>query len=110
MCGKQYDLDIDISTYVTAEGTPPQQRKRTSLILRGNEAKVDFVLRAMRALASKDPRGMVDVEEIVDLAEKVGLERGEVDEVIAAEKKSGHIYEPKSGVIGFGIPPERSES
>lgn len=102
-------MDLDISTYVTAEAVPAQSRKPISLILRGNEAKVDFVLRAMRALASKEPSGMVEVEEIVDLAEKVGLEREEVDEVLAAEKRAGHIYEPKPGVVCFTIPPERSK-
>lgn len=110
ICGKPFDLDLDISTYVTAEAAPPQPKKRLSLILRGNEAKVDFVLRAMRALASKEPSGMIEVEEIVDLAEKVGLEREEVNEVLAAEKRAGHIYEPKHGMICFTIPPERSKS
>ncbi len=110
ICGKPFDLDLDISTYVTAEAAPPQPKKRVSLILRGNEAKVDFVLRAMRALASKEPSGMVEIEEIVDLAEKVGLERNEVNEVLAVEKRAGHIYEPKQGMFCFTIPPERSKS
>ncbi|MEM4201961.1 MAG: hypothetical protein QW786_01985 [Candidatus Hadarchaeum sp.] len=108
ICGKLFDLDLDVSTYVTVETAPAQPKKQVSLILRGNEAKVDFVLRAMLALASKEPSGMVEVEEIVDLAEKVGLEREEVNEIIAAEKRAGHIYEPKQGVVCFTIPPERS--
>lgn len=108
ICGKQFNLDLDISTYVTVETAPAPPKKQVSLILRGNEAKVDFVLRAMRALASKEPSGMVEVEEIVDLAEKVGLEREEVNEIIAAEKRAGHIYEPKQGVVCFTVPPERS--
>ncbi len=102
-------MDIDVSAYVTVESTTPMQKKRVSLILRGQEAKVDFLLRAMRALASKEPSGMVEVEEIVDIAEKVGLERDEVNEVLAAEKTAGHIYEPKQGVVCFTIPPERSK-
>lgn len=110
ICGKPFDLDLDINTYVTAEAAPSQPKKRVSLILRGNEARVDFVLRAMRALASKEPSGMVEVEEIIDLAEKVGLERNEVNEILASEKRAGHIYEPKQGMFCFTIPPERSKS
>ena len=110
ICGKPFDLDLDISTYVTAEAAPPQPKKSVSLILRGNKAKVDFVLRAMLALASKEPSGMVEVEEIVDLAEKVGLERNEVNEVLATEKIAGHIYEPKQGMFCFTIPTERSKT
>jgi len=110
ICGKPFDLDLDISTYVTAEAAPPQPKKRVSLILRGNEARVDFVLRAMRALASKEPSGMVEIEEVIDLAEKVGLERSEVNEILAAEKRAGHIYEPKQGMLCFTIPPERSKN
>ena len=64
----------------------------------------------MRALASKDPTGTIELEEIVDLAEKVGMERHEVDEVLAAEKRAGRVYEPKPGIICFTIPPERSKN
>ncbi|MGC8817170.1 MAG: hypothetical protein ACP5PX_05130 [Candidatus Hadarchaeum sp.] len=110
ICGKLFDLDLDINTYVSVETAPAQPKKQISLILRSNEAKVDFVLRAMRALASKEPSGMIEVDEIVDLAQKVGLERDEVNEIIAAEKRAGHIYEPKPGVVCFTIPPERSRS
>jgi DNA replicative helicase MCM subunit Mcm2 (Cdc46/Mcm family) len=110
ICGKPFSVDLEVSTYVTAEAASLQQKKNVSLILRSHEVKVDFVLRAMRALASKDPSGMVEVEEIVDLAQKVGLERQEVDEVLQAEKRAGRIYETKPGIIGFTIPPERSKS
>ena len=110
ICGKPFSVDLEISTYVTAEASAPQQKKRVSLVLRGHEARVDFVLRAMRALASKDPTGTIELEEIVDLAEKVGMERHEVDEVLASEKRAGRIYEPKPSIICFTIPPERSKS
>lgn len=109
MCGKSFTLELEIGTYVTAESAAPQPKKRMSLVLRSHEAKVDFVLRAMRALASKEPSGMVEVDEIVDLAEKVGLTREEVNEVLATEKGAGHIYEPKPGTVCFTIPPERSK-
>jgi len=109
-CGKPFSVDLEVGTYVTVEASAPQPKKRVSLVLRGHEARVDFVLRAMRALASKDSTGMIELEEIVGLAEKVGMERHEVDEVLAAEKRAGRIYEPKSGVIRFTIPPERSKS
>ena len=109
MCGKPFSLELDISTYVTAEAAAPQPKKRVALVLRSHEAKVDFVLRAMRALASKEPSGMIEVDEIVDLAEKVGLTREELDGILAAEKGAGHIYEPKPGMVCFTISPERSK-
>ena len=109
ICGKPFSVELEISTYVTAEAATPEPRKRVALILRSHEAKVDFVLRAMRALASKEPSGIVEVDEIVDLAEKVGLTRDEVGEVLAAEKGAGHIYEPKPGTVCFTIPPERAK-
>ena len=55
------------------------KKRGVALVMRSQEAKVDFVLRAMRALASKEPRGMIEVKEIVDLAGKVGLTREEVE-------------------------------
>jgi DNA replicative helicase MCM subunit Mcm2 (Cdc46/Mcm family) len=110
ICGKPFSLELDISTYVTAEAAAPQPKKSESLILRSHEAKVDFVLRAMRALASKEPSGIVEVDEIVELAGKVGLMRDEVDEILSAEKTAGHIYEPKPGTVCFTIPPERAKS
>lgn len=64
----------------------------------------------MEALASKEPSGMVEVSEIVELAEKVGPAREEVDEVLSAEKSAGHIYEPKPGFVCFTVPPERAKS
>ncbi|MDI6642593.1 MAG: hypothetical protein QMD95_00840 [Candidatus Hodarchaeaceae archaeon] len=109
ICGKPFSLELEISSYVTAEAAAPQPKKRTALVLRGHEAKVDFVLRAMRALASKEPSGVVEVDEIVDLAEKVGLTRVEVDEIVAMEKDAGHIYEPKPGTVCFTVPPERAK-
>ncbi len=110
MCGKPFNLELEISSYVTAETAVPQPRKRAALVLRGHEAKVDFVLRAMRALASKEPSGVVEVDEIVDLAEKIELTRDEVNEILAAEKGAGHIYEPKPGVVCFTAPTERAKS
>ncbi len=110
ICGKPFTVELEISTYVTAEAAAPPTKKRgVALVLRSQEAKVDFVLRAMRALASKEPSGMIEVEEIVDLAGKVGLSHEEVDGVLAGEKEAGHIYEPKPGVICFTIPPERAK-
>lgn len=109
ICGKTFNLELEISTYVTAEAAAPQP-KREALILRSHEAKVDFVLRAVRALASKEPSGIVEVDEIVELAEKVGLTRSEVDEILSAEKTAGHVYEPKPGAVCFTIPPERAKS
>ncbi|MEM2874636.1 MAG: hypothetical protein QW567_01220 [Candidatus Hadarchaeales archaeon] len=105
LCGKTFDLEVDVTAYVTAEPAPPQPRARTALVLRGHEAKVDFVLRAMRALASKDPSGMVEVEEIAEIAEKVGLGRNDVEEILAEEKGAGRIYEPKPGFVSFTSPP-----
>ncbi len=109
ICGKHFDLELEISSYVTAEAATPQLKKRAALLLRGHEAKVDFVLRAMRALASKEPSGAIEVEEIVDLAEKVGLTKDEVNGVLAMEKDAGHIYESKPGVVCFTAPPERAK-
>lgn len=110
ICGKPFTVELEISTYVTAEAAvPPAKKRGAALVLRSHEAKVDFVLRAMRALASKEPSGMIEIEEIVDLAGKVGLTREEVDGVLAKEKEAGHIYEPKPGVVCFTIPPERAK-
>lgn len=107
ICGKPFIVDLEISTYVTAETTIPSTAKRDiSTVLRGREAKVDFVLRAMRALASKEPSGMVEVDDIVDIAEKVGLTRDVVNEILEAEKNAGRIYEAKPGLICFTVPPE----
>lgn len=107
ICGKSFIVDLEISTYVTAETTIPSTAKRDiSTVLRGREAKVDFVLRAMRALASKEPSGMVEVGDIVDIAEKVGLTRDVVNEILEAEKNAGRIYEAKPGLICFTVPPE----
>ncbi|GAI55106.1 unnamed protein product, partial [marine sediment metagenome] len=78
---------------------PPAKKRRAALVLRSQEVKVDFILRAMRALASKDPSGMIEVEEIVDIAGKVGLARDEVDGILTGEKEAGHIYEPKPGGV-----------
>jgi len=107
-CGKLFSLELEVGTYVTAEAAGPF-RRGTAVVLRGNEAKVDFVRRAMRALASKDPSGMVEVDEVVELAERVGLGKEEVNEILTSEKSAGHIYEPKPGVVSFTIPPERSK-
>lgn len=109
ICGKPFSVELEISTYVTAEAAPPTKKREVALVLRSQEAKVDFVLRAMRALASKEPSGMIEVDEIVNLAEKVGLTREEVGGVLAREKEAGHIYEPKPGVVCFTIPPERAK-
>lgn len=109
ICGKPFNLELEVSSYVTAEAAAPQPKKRAALVLRGHEAKVDFVLRAIRALASKEPSGIVEVDEIVDLAEKIGLTRDEVNEVLTMEKGAGHIYEPKPGTVCFTAPPERAK-
>lgn len=110
ICGKPFNVELEISTYVTAETSmPPMKKHGVALVLRSQEAKVDFVLRAMRALASKDPSGMIEVDEIVDLAGKVGLTREEADGILAGEKEAGRIYEPKPGVVCFTIPPERAK-
>lgn len=109
ICGKSFMLELEVSTYITAEAAVPQPKKHEALVLRSHETKVDFVLRAMRALASKDPSGTVEVDEIVELAEKVGLTRDEVGGVLSAEKSAGHIYEPKPGIVCFTIPPERAK-
>ncbi|MEM2878149.1 MAG: hypothetical protein QXG10_01135 [Candidatus Hadarchaeales archaeon] len=109
LCGKTFDLEVDVTTYLTAEPAITQPKSRAAFILRGHEAKVDFVLRAMRALASKDPSGMVEVDEIVEIAEKVGLNREEVNEVISAEKEAGRMYEPRPGLVAFTAPLERAK-
>jgi DNA replicative helicase MCM subunit Mcm2 (Cdc46/Mcm family) len=110
ICGKPFSVELEISTYVTAEAAAPPTKKRgVALLVRSHEAKVDFVLRAMQALASKDPSGMIEIEEIVDLAKKVGLTHEEVDGILAGEKEAGHIYEPKPGVVCFTIQPERAK-
>ncbi len=110
ICGKPFTLEVDVGTYVTAETAPaPSKRGATALVLRGHDAKVDFVRRAMTALASKDSSGMMEVNEIIELAEKVGLAREEVNEILATEKSAGHVYEHKPGVLSFTEPPERSK-
>ena len=108
LCGKEFSLEIEVGTYVTTESTVPQRRRET-LILRGREAKVDFISRAMRALASKDPSGSIEKSEVLELAEKVGLTREEVDQILKEEISAGHIYEPKPGVFRFTAPPERAK-
>jgi DNA replicative helicase MCM subunit Mcm2 (Cdc46/Mcm family) len=109
MCGKAFNLELDVGTYVTAESAAPSARGDAQVVLRGHDAKVDFVRRAMRALASKDASGTVEISEIVELAEKVGLARDEVDDILNSEKSAGHVYEPKPGVLSFTAPPERSK-
>lgn len=107
ICGKPFAVELEVSTYITAETATPATGKRDiATILRSRETKVDFVLRAMRALASKEPSGMVEIEDIVDLAEKVGLTRETVNDVLKEEKDAGRIYEPKPGMICFTVPPE----
>ena len=109
ICGKSFNVELDVSTYIAVEAALPAAAKRDiATILRSQEAKVDFVLRAMRALASKEPSGMVEVEDIIDLAEKVGLASEAVKEIITAEKDAGRIYEPKPGIVCFTAPPERT--
>lgn len=109
-CGKTFMVQLDVSTYVTAEiVTPIKERRDIAAILRTHEAKVDFILRAMRALATKEASGMIEVEDITDIAEKVGLSREAVEEVLKAEKEAGKIYEPKPGVICFTAPPEKEK-
>ncbi len=79
ICGKPFSMELEIGAYVTAEAAPPTKKRGVALVMRSQEAKVDFVLRAMRALASKEPSGMIEVKKIVDLAGKVGLTREEVE-------------------------------
>jgi DNA replicative helicase MCM subunit Mcm2 (Cdc46/Mcm family) len=110
LCGKSFQLELDISTYVKAETAPKVEKHDISAVLRSHEEKVDFILRAMRALASKEPSGMVEKEDIVDLGQKVGLTREMTEEILTSEKESGNIYEPKPGVFCFAVPPERSKS
>lgn len=111
ICGRSFSVDLEVSTYVTAEATTPTTGKRDiSTILRSHETKVDFVLRAMRALASREPSGMVEIEDIADIAEKVGLAKEAVQEIIKGEKEAGRIYEPKPGIVCFAAPPERTKS
>jgi len=110
ICGKPFSVELEISTYVTAEATlPAAARRDIATILRSQEAKVDFVLRAMRALASKEPSGMIEVEDIVDIAERVGLPKEAVQEILKSEKEAGRIYEPKPGMVCFTMPPERTK-
>ncbi len=110
LCGKQFTLEIDVGTYLSVETTTPARRREIPLVLRGREVKVDFIRRAMRALASKDPSGMVEISEVVEIAEKVGLSKEEVGEILKSEKEAGVIYEPKPGILSFTSPPEKSES
>jgi len=109
ICGKSFNVELDVSTYVTVEAALPAAAKRDiATILRSQEAKVDFVLRAMRALASKEPSGMIEIEDISDIAEKVGLSKEAVQEILKSEKEAGRIYEPKPGIVCFATPPERT--
>jgi len=78
-------VQLDVRTYVTAEiANTITERRDIAAILRTHEAKVDFRLRAMRALATKEASGMIEVEDITDIAEKVGLSREAVEEVLKA--------------------------
>jgi DNA replicative helicase MCM subunit Mcm2 (Cdc46/Mcm family) len=111
MCGKPFNVELEVSTYVTAETAVSTVGKHNlSTILQGQQAKVDFVLRAMKALASKEPSGMVEVSDVIDIAEKVGLSKESVQEILNGEKNAGRIYEPKPGVVCFTLPPERAKS
>lgn len=111
ICGKPFHVELEVGTYVTAEKAMPALEKRDiSTILREHQAKVDFVLRAMKALASKEPSGMVEVEDIIDIAGKVGLTKESVQEILTDEKNAGRIYEPKPGLICFTLPPERGKA
>lgn len=110
ICGKPFNVELEISTYITAEAAATPAKKRdVALVLGSHEAKADFVLRAMMALASKEPSGMIEIEEIVDIAEKVGLAREEISGILAREKEAGRIYEPKPGTVCFTIQPERAK-
>jgi DNA replicative helicase MCM subunit Mcm2 (Cdc46/Mcm family) len=109
ICGRSFSIDLEVSTYVTAETTLPTTKRDISIILRSHEAKVDFVLRAMKALASREPSGMVEIEDIIDIAEKVGLTKEAVQEIINGEKEAGRVYEPKPGIVCFAAPPERTK-
>lgn len=108
LCGKTFTLEVDVGTYVSVESASPAKKREIPLILRGHEAKVDFIRRAMRALASRDPAGVVEVSEILEIAERVGLSREEVQEILKSEKEAGNIYEPKPGILSFTSPPERA--
>jgi len=111
ICGKPFRVELEVSTYVTAETAVSAAGKHDlSTILHGQQAKVDFVLRAMRALASKEPSGMIEVDEIIDIAGKVGLGKESVQEILVGEKNAGRIYEPKPGVVCFTLPPERAKA
>jgi len=107
-CGKEFSLEVEVGTYVTSESTIPP-RHREVLVLKGREAKVDFISRAMRALASKDPSGSIERSEILELAQKVGLSSDEVDQILKEEVAAGHIYEPKPGLFRFAAAPERTK-
>jgi len=109
ICGKPFNVELEVSTYVTAEAAIPARKGDIAAVLRSHEARVDFVLRAMRALASKEASGMVEVEDIVDIAAKVGLVKGAVEQILAEEKEAGRIYEPKPGLVCFTVPPERAK-
>jgi len=108
LCGKEFSLEIEVGTYVTAESTAPSRRRGAPLVLRGREAKTDFIFKAMRAQASKDPSGSVERSEILELAEKVGLSAEEVDTILKEEVVAGHIYEAKPGIFRFTASPERA--
>jgi DNA replicative helicase MCM subunit Mcm2 (Cdc46/Mcm family) len=111
ICGKPFNVELEVSTYVTAESAVSTVGKQNlSTILQGQQAKVDFVLRAMKALASKEPSGMVEVSDVIDIAEKVGLSKEPVQEILNGEKNAGRIYEPKPGVVCFTLPQERAKS
>jgi DNA replicative helicase MCM subunit Mcm2 (Cdc46/Mcm family) len=110
LCGKPFHVELEVSTYVTAETAVSTGKHDLSTILHGQQAKVDFVLRAMRALASKEPSGMIEVDDIIDIAGKVGLNKESVQEILVGEKNAGRIYEPKPGMVCFTLPPERAKA
>ncbi|MEM3401949.1 MAG: hypothetical protein QW179_00340 [Candidatus Hadarchaeales archaeon] len=106
-CGKMFGLELEVETYVSVEPTP-SRRESPPPMLRGHEAKIDFVRRAMRALAAKDPAGQVELDEIVELAVKVGLTKDEVNQILEEEKIAGRIYEPKPKIFSFTTRPEKA--
>lgn len=109
ICGRPFTLEIDVGTYVSIESASPAKRREIPIMLQSREAKVDFIIKAMRALASKDPAGRVEISEIFEIAEKVGLEREEVEKILKSEKDAGNIYEPKPGFLSFTAPPEKAK-
>lgn len=106
LCGKQFNLELDVETFVTAEPAPLKRESRPP-VLKGHEAKVDFLRRAMQALAAKDPAGQIELEELLELAGKVGLTKEEANEILTEEKTAGRIYESKPGIFSFTVRPEK---